>query len=352
MRLIGPTIRIKLTIRTNVLEETCSCQKEQISLLQHQLYAANDKLQLADLSVMDKRTECEEQKKILQDLHNRLTEADMQIIDEEKLRKNFHNTILKCQLFHEASEEDVFVEISQLVQSALDGYKVCIFAYGQTGSGKTCTMMGKPEAREQKGLIPRSLEQIFQTSQLLSSQGWRYKMQASMLEIYNETIRDLLSTSRSSGPDLSLGKQYTIKHDANGNTHVSDLTVVDVCSIKQVSSLLHQAAQSRRGYGNLRLVDGSRLPTHQISEGKVDDLLLTEDSKSIRLKGTEQQVQSVLNLIDLAGSERLSKSGATGDRLKETPCCNDSPTEDGSEDTFTDIKVFESTPRQGCQLEN
>lgn len=135
--------------------------------------------------------------------------------------------------------------------------------------------MGRPEATEQKGLIPRSLEQIFQTSQSLQAQGWKYKMQvlnivfhlfqfgdhasyhylyllqASMLEIYNETIRDLLSTNRSSNADMIRtesgvpGKQYTIKHDANGNTHVSDLTIVDVCSIKEVSSLLHQAAQSR-----------------------------------------------------------------------------------------------------------
>lgn len=68
-----------------------------------------------------------------------------------------------------------------------------------------------------------------------------------MLEIYNETIRDLLVPNRS-GVDASRpenGKQYNIKHDAHGNTHVSDLTIVDVRSSKEVSYLLDRAAQSR-----------------------------------------------------------------------------------------------------------
>jgi len=77
-----------------------------------------------------------------------------------------------------------------------------------------------------------------------------YTFQASVLEIYNETIRDLLSSNRSSWDTQRTengvpGKQYTIKHDANGNTVVSDLTIVDVCSSKEVASLLHQAAQCR-----------------------------------------------------------------------------------------------------------
>jgi kinesin family protein C1 len=62
-------------------------------------------------------------------------------------------------------------------------WQVCIFAYGQTGSGKTYTMMGRPETPEQKGLIPRSLEQIFQASQSLQVQGWKYKMQVKYLEL-------------------------------------------------------------------------------------------------------------------------------------------------------------------------
>ncbi|XP_030972026.1 kinesin-like protein KIN-14C isoform X1 [Quercus lobata] len=362
-----------LTIKSNALEETCSSQREHIRTLQHQLTAANEKLKMADLSASETRTEFEEQKRTVCELQERLADAEFQLIEGEKLRKKLHNTILElkgnirvfCRVrpllpedgvgtestviayptstetlgrgidlvqsagqkypftfdkvfSHEASQQDVFVEISQLVQSALDGYKVCIFAYGQTGSGKTYTMMGRPETSVQKGLIPRSLEQIFQTSQSLQAQGWKYKMQASMLEIYNETIRDLLSTNRSSGLDMSRtengapGKQYTIKHDVNGNTHVSDLTIVDVCSINEISSLLQQAAHSRS-------VGRTQMNEQSSRSHFVFTLRISGVNES-----TEQQVQGVLNLIDLAGSERLSKSGSTGDRLKETQAINKS----------------------------
>ncbi|KAL4285658.1 hypothetical protein AHAS_Ahas19G0008200 [Arachis hypogaea] len=90
---------------------------------------------------------------------------------------------------------------------------------------------GSPDAPDLEGLIPPSLEQIFQTSQSLKDQGWKYKMQASILEIYNETIRDLLS-NRPCGIDQT-------------DNSVPDLTIVDVCSVNEVSSLLKQAAQCR-----------------------------------------------------------------------------------------------------------
>ena len=73
-------------------------------------------------------------------------------------------------------QEEVFDEISQLVQSALDGYKVCIFAYGQTGSGKTHTMLGTPEER---GMIPRAMDQIFASSAAMEAQGWSFDMRVS-----------------------------------------------------------------------------------------------------------------------------------------------------------------------------
>ncbi|KAJ6752202.1 hypothetical protein OIU85_002607 [Salix viminalis] len=357
----------ELVVKSNELKERCVTQSNQLKTLQDQIEAAQNKLRVSDLFAFEAKTEFEEQKKLICELQNRLEDAELKIVEGETLRKKLHNTILElkgnirvfCRVrpllpedspgadgkdvsyptttealgrgidltqngqkysftfdkvfMPDSTQEDVFVEISQLVQSALDGYKVCIFAYGQTGSGKTYTMMGKPGNPSLKGLIPRSLEQIFQTRQSLQSQGWKYEMQVSMLEIYNETIRDLLSTKDSSRTEYgSNGKQYAIKHDANGNTVVSDLTVVDVCSTREVSFLLDQASHSRS-------VGKTQMNEQSSRSHFVFTLRITGFNEN-----TEQQVQGVLNLIDLAGSERLSKSGSTGDRLRETQAINKS----------------------------
>lgn len=73
-------------------------------------------------------------------------------------------------------QAEVFGDISQLVQSALDGYRVCIFAYGQTGSGKTHTMLGSPTDR---GMIPRAMDQLFASAAAMEEQGWTFEMQVS-----------------------------------------------------------------------------------------------------------------------------------------------------------------------------
>ena len=82
-----------------------------------------------------------------------------------------------------SSQGDVYDEISQLVQSALDGYNVCVFAYGQTGSGKTYTMEGGPgveEDMDQCGVIPRTIRQIFDMKKQLVEKSWEYKLHVSL----------------------------------------------------------------------------------------------------------------------------------------------------------------------------
>jgi hypothetical protein len=89
----------------------------------------------------------------------------------------------------------VFDEVSGLVTSILDGYNVCIMAYGQTGSGKTYTIEGPAE---DPGVNSRALAELFRSAEERST-GFKYAFSASVLEIYNEQIFDLLAGSRDSG---------------------------------------------------------------------------------------------------------------------------------------------------------
>ena len=93
-----------------------------------------------------------------------------------------------------ASQADVFSEVAPLIASVLDGYNFCIFAYGQTGSGKTYTMEGP---KKDPGVNVRAITELFR---LARERGEDYEINASasVLEIYNEQLRDLLSSSSSS----------------------------------------------------------------------------------------------------------------------------------------------------------
>ncbi|KAI7821158.1 P-loop containing nucleoside triphosphate hydrolase protein [Gamsiella multidivaricata] len=208
-----------------------------------------------------------------------------------------------------STQDDVFEEISQLVQSALDGYNVCIFAYGQTGSGKTHTMEGPLNAdAKSMGMIPRSVLQIYENAKALESKGWEYTMEGQYVEIYNESINDLLGNDGADAPS----KKHEIRHGTNGKTTITDITTVVLTSPEKVAALLTKAAHNRSV--------GSTQMNERSSRSHCVFTLRLSGRNSI----TEESSEGVLNLIDLAGSERLSQSGATGDRLKETQAINKS----------------------------
>ena len=127
----------------------------------------------------------------------------------------------------DATQENVFAEMDGLVQSALDGYKVCVFAYGQTGSGKTFTMQGTPDPVNW-GLIPRALSKIFEASTAMRKDGWEWSLEASFLEIYNETIRDLQRCGPAAGQ-----VKHEIKHDEAFGSTVSHVERTTVDSMQQ-----------------------------------------------------------------------------------------------------------------------
>ncbi|KAK6465454.1 P-loop containing nucleoside triphosphate hydrolase protein, partial [Scheffersomyces coipomensis] len=195
----------------------------------------------------------------------------------------------------------IFEEISQLIQSSLDGYNVCVFAYGQTGSGKTYTM-----SHPQDGMIPLSLGKIFSDIEELKSKGWEYTVRGQFIEIYNENIVDLLAPS-----DANL--KYEIKHDdIEAKTTVTNIHTIQITSEAHANSILSKATNNRSTAFTKSNDRSSR--SHLIFIFKLHGV---NAEKQITSEGT-------LNLIDLAGSERLVASQAKGDRLKETQAINKS----------------------------
>ncbi|KAE9964094.1 hypothetical protein BLS_008654 [Venturia inaequalis] len=199
-----------------------------------------------------------------------------------------------------SNNSDIFDEISQLVQSALDGYNVCIFCYGQTGSGKTHTM-SSPD-----GMIPRAVTQIYESAKNLEEKGWSYKMVGSFVEVYNENINDLLGKAE----DLDK-KKHTIQHEGNKTT-ITDTETVELDSADRVYEVL------KRADGN-RTVAATKANSRSSRSHSVFILSL------VGVNGqTGEKSEGTLNLVDLAGSERLAHSQAEGDRLKETQSINKS----------------------------
>jgi kinesin family protein C1 len=222
-------------------------------------------------------------------------------------------------IFSPSSGQDhVFQEVADFVQSALDGYQVCLFSYGQTGSGKTHTMQGSGNGA-MRGIIPRAVEQILTQANKMNCQKWDFFLTASFLEIYNENLKDLLVTmddTKNGGEPPKLA----IKRNRAGKSFVENLTEVPIeCvdsaqGMHQLETLMNVAARARSVASTKMNAQSSR--SHSV--------FMLHIRGSNRESGTE--VQGSLNLCDLAGSERLDRSGASNDakRLKETQAINKS----------------------------
>ncbi|KAK7114423.1 kinesin-like protein KIFC3 [Littorina saxatilis] len=194
----------------------------------------------------------------------------------------------------------VFDEVSALVTSCIDGFNVCIFAYGQTGSGKTYTMEG-PSGDQ--GINQRALAELFQET---ADRGddWHYTIDVSVLEIYNETIRDLLSADN--------GNKLDVKMKGEGGFHVPGLVTVTVSSQRDVNQVFAEGKKNR-----------ATATTNMNEHSSRSHCLLCVTVTGVN-RTTSTRSFGRLNLVDLAGSERVSKSGADGTRLKEAQNINKS----------------------------
>uniref|UniRef100_A0A6N2L0E3 Kinesin motor domain-containing protein n=1 Tax=Salix viminalis TaxID=40686 RepID=A0A6N2L0E3_SALVM len=205
-----------------------------------------------------------------------------------------------------ATQEEVFLDTQPLIRSVLDGYNVCIFAYGQTGSGKTYTMSGpNMTSQEDWGVNYRALHDLFEISQNRKS-SISYEVGVQMVEIYNEQVRDLLS---SDGPHRRLGIWSTTQ--PNGLA-VPDASMHAVTSTADVLELMHIGLMNR-AVGATALNERSSR-SHSVL--------------TIHVYGMDLETGAVLrgnlHLVDLAGSERVDRSEATGERLREAQHINKS----------------------------
>ncbi|KAB0361332.1 hypothetical protein FD754_005488 [Muntiacus muntjak] len=184
-----------------------------------------------------------------------------------------------------ASQEEVFRELESAVLSCLGGYSVCIFTYGQTGTGKTYSMEGPPE---DPGIAPRALQSLFREM----GTGGQHRVTLSMVEIYNEAVRDLLAP----GPPQRLAVRQGPA--GQGGVQVAGLTHWDVPSLESLHQMLSLGRSNRATAATAMNQRSSR--SHALVT-----LTLRTASPS-RGPGTA----GTLHLVDLAGSERAWKAGA------------------------------------------
>ncbi|XP_021897794.1 kinesin-like protein KIN-UC isoform X2 [Carica papaya] len=237
-----------------------------------------------------------------------------------KLRKN--NWSSESYKFDEvftetASQKRVYEAVAKpVVEGVLNGYNGTVMAYGQTGTGKTYTVgrLGKDDAAE-RGIMVRAMEDIMANTSSISE-----IVEMSYLQLYMESIQDLLAPEKSNIP---------INEDPKtGEVSLPGTAVIQVQDLDHFEQLL-QVGESNRHAANTKLnAESSR--SHAILvvyvrrsiHEKIDGQGKMEKNDLPGDKGIPMVRKSKLLIVDLAGSERLDKSGSEGHLLEEAKFIN------------------------------
>ena len=243
-----------------------------------------------------------------------LINNDMVLINEgNKIPKMFEFDYV----FDEQSrQEDIYEEVSLLIQSMIHGNNICIMSYGQTCTGKTYTIQGKSN---NKGIASRAVKELFEIIDNLirknnnfqknknnlengysPTQGGipyfiKSRFTMTIIEIYNEQIYNLLEEST---PKL------TIYEDSQGNLIIPDLSPINISNFEEANKLFILAEKFRHTSSTEFNERSSR--SHCIFSFNIK---LTDSENNI--------IRSTLHVIDLAGSERITKSQKNNEKLKK-----------------------------------
>eukprot|EP00002_Diphylleia_rotans_P029124 TRINITY_DN5913_c0_g1_i5.p1 TRINITY_DN5913_c0_g1~~TRINITY_DN5913_c0_g1_i5.p1 ORF type:complete len:883 (-),score=215.53 TRINITY_DN5913_c0_g1_i5:75-2723(-) len=207
-----------------------------------------------------------------------------------------------------ADQKRVFNELGKdVLNNAFKGYNCSLFAYGQTGSGKSYSMVGYGV---NKGIVPISFDEIFKYIASSSDPKVTYRVSLSMLEIYNEQVRDLLVPM-----DKNPKGGLKVRQHPQLGVQVVGLSDVPVGSYKEIEKQMDIGTHHRTVASTQMNSTSSRAHT-------VVAITFTQVEKDGKGPGADKETVSRINLVDLAGSERAESTGATGDRLKEGAAIN------------------------------
>eukprot|EP00591_Stephanopyxis_turris_P010608 CAMPEP_0195529092 /NCGR_PEP_ID=MMETSP0794_2-20130614/31510_1 /TAXON_ID=515487 /ORGANISM="Stephanopyxis turris, Strain CCMP 815" /LENGTH=728 /DNA_ID=CAMNT_0040660341 /DNA_START=26 /DNA_END=2210 /DNA_ORIENTATION=+ len=237
--------------------------------------------------------------------------------------------------------------VAPLVKACLNGYNSTVFCYGQTGSGKTFTMLGSHDKKSsaslissEAGVIKRALNELFSglevkkagATQARETNGthddssensmtpFLYEVHVRILEIYGESIRDLLSPGSTIKQDLGL----SIRDVENAEPEIMGATDIKITCAEKAIKLLEKAV-TRRIIGCTAMnSESSRshlIMTVRVTQTSTSSFSLPASSYECNKQNEKTVVEtkeSKFHFVDLAGSERQKRALTDGKSLRES----------------------------------
>lgn len=206
---------------------------------------------------------------------------------------NSNNFIFDHCFTMNSNQEQVFSCIKEDLISCLEqSFNYCIFAYGQTGSGKSYTIIGDEDGVLSKFLM--TINEYFKDKP-------NVKFLLSMFQVYNEKVYDLFVQGKNNKMN-----ELSLLYGLDGNYQVNGLVQKMGSSYEENMKFISKGIQNRFKSQTLMNQNSSR--SHLI----------------FRLKVESEKKESNFQIIDLAGSERIKKSGVEGLVLLEAKHINTS----------------------------
>ncbi|XP_044876638.1 kinesin-like protein KIF27 isoform X2 [Mauremys mutica] len=197
-----------------------------------------------------------------------------------------------------STQDEVYTTcIKPLVVSLIEGYNATVFAYGQTGSGKTYTIGGghiASVAEDEKGIIPRAIQELFQN--VSENHNIDFSVKVSYIEVYKEELRDLLELETSM-------KDLHIREDEKGNTVIVGAKDCQVESVDEVMSLLESGNAARHtgservtktGNTGERFKESIQINSGLLALGNVISALGDPKRKSVHIPYRDAKITRIL----------------------------------------------------------